>query len=57
MDELHEKQGLHARVINRLKADEAMNDSVRRVALQIANVRLWEDAEDSEGAADGGEEK
>jgi len=32
-------------VIDKLKADETLDESVRKVALQIANTRLWEDAE------------
>ncbi len=32
-------------MIDKLKADETLDESVRKVALQIANARLWEDAE------------
>ncbi len=45
VDELYEKHGLYQRVIDGLKADETLDEAVREVALQIANARLWEDAE------------
>ena len=50
MDELHEKYGLYSKVIDKLKADETVKESVRKVALQIANARLWEDEEKSQKA-------
>jgi WD40 repeat protein/serine/threonine protein kinase len=43
VDELHEEQGLYAGVIEKLKADSMLDEPVRRVALQIAGTRLWED--------------
>jgi WD40 repeat protein/serine/threonine protein kinase len=43
--ELYTKQGLYQKVIDVLKADETLDEAVRKVALQIANSRLWEDAE------------
>ena len=55
VDELYEKHGLYVRVIEELKADKTLDEPVRKVALQIANSRKVEDAEDSEGAVDGGE--
>ncbi len=48
MDKLHEEHGLYSKVIDKLKADEALEESVRKVALQIANARLWEDEEKTE---------
>jgi Tol biopolymer transport system component len=57
VDELREELGLYATVIDKLKSDTTLEESVLKVALQIANARLWEDAEDSEGAGDGSVEK
>ena len=45
VDGLYEKHGFYSKVIEMLKADKALGESVRKVALQIANARLWEDAE------------
>jgi len=45
VDELYEKHGLYQKVIDELKADETLDEAVQKVALQIANARLWEDAE------------
>ena len=45
VSELHKKHGLYANVINKLKNDDTLEDPVRKLALQIANARLWEDAE------------
>ena len=45
VDELYEKHDLYSEVINKLKADETLDKSVRKIALQIANARQWEDAE------------
>ena len=55
--ELREEHGSYHEVIETLKRKGALDESIRKVALQIANARLWEDAGDSEGSADGGEEK
>jgi WD40 repeat protein/predicted Ser/Thr protein kinase len=46
-DELREEHGLYAEVIAKLKANERVDEAVRKVALQIANARLWEDTEDA----------
>jgi WD40 repeat protein len=43
VDELHEEHGLYSKVIDKLNADETFDESVRKVALQIANANLWED--------------
>ena len=51
-DKLHEELGLYAEVINKLKADSKLDEFVRKVALQIANARLWEDADDSKESVD-----
>jgi WD40 repeat protein len=45
VDELYEEHEFYSEVISRLKADKTLDESVRKVALQIANARLWEDAE------------
>ncbi len=44
VDELYEKLGFYAKVIDKLQADKTLAEPVRKVALQIANSRLWEDA-------------
>ncbi len=43
VDELHQAQGSYAGIIEELTADETLDQSVRKVALQIANARLWQD--------------
>ena len=43
MDELYEEYGFYSEVIEKLKADNTLDEPVRKVALQIANSRLWED--------------
>ncbi len=45
VDKLHEEHGLYSKVIDKLKANETLDESACKVALQIANARLWEDAE------------
>ena len=45
VDELYEEYGFYSEVIDKLKADKVLDEAVRKVALQIANSRLWEDAE------------
>jgi hypothetical protein len=45
VDELYEKLGLYRKVIEKLKADKTLDESVRKVALRTANARLWEDGE------------
>lgn len=45
MDELYEEHGSYSQVIDKLKADESIDESVCKVALQIANARPWEDKE------------
>jgi tetratricopeptide (TPR) repeat protein len=44
VDELYKETGFYSEVIDRLKADKTLAESARRVALQIANSRLWQDA-------------
>ncbi|MFC1765757.1 hypothetical protein ACFL6U_27240 [Planctomycetota bacterium] len=46
VSELYKKHGFYGNVIDKLKADDTVEESVRKVALQIANARLWEDAEE-----------
>jgi len=45
VDELYEKYGFYYEVIDKLNADKTLAEPVRKVALQIANARKWEDAE------------
>ena len=44
VDELYKETGFYSEVIDKLKADKTLAEPVRKVALQIANSRLWEDA-------------
>ena len=48
VDELHGEQGRYSEVIDKLKADETLDESVRKIALQIANSRKIEDEEKKE---------
>ena len=48
VNRLYEEVGLYVKVIDTLKADETFEESVRKVALQIAQARLWEDEEKEE---------
>ena len=50
VDKLYEKHGLYSEVIDKMKTDETIDESVRKLALQIANARLWEDKEKSQKA-------
>ncbi len=45
VDELYKEHGLYSEVIDKLKADKVLSKSLRKIALQIANARLWEDEE------------
>jgi WD40 repeat protein/tRNA A-37 threonylcarbamoyl transferase component Bud32 len=45
VEKLHEQHSLYSKVIDKLKADKTLDESVRKIALQIANARLWEDEE------------
>lgn len=45
MDELYEEHGSYSQVIDKLKADESIDEFVCKVALQIAKARLWEGKE------------
>jgi len=44
LDELYRETGFYSEVIDKLNADNTLAEPVRKVALQIANSRLWEDA-------------
>jgi tetratricopeptide (TPR) repeat protein len=44
VDELYKETGFYSEVIDKLNADKTLAEPVRKVALQIANSRLWEDA-------------
>ena len=44
VDELYKETGFYSEVIDKLDADKTLAEPVRKVALQIANSRLWEDA-------------
>jgi WD40 repeat protein len=57
VDELREELGLYATVIDKLKADETLDESVRKIALQIANARLWEDGDKSIESVNNGEKE
>ncbi len=48
VDKLHKEHGLYSKVIDCVKADDTLDDSVRKVALQIANSRKGEDEEKKE---------
>jgi WD40 repeat protein/serine/threonine protein kinase len=45
VDELREKHGLYHEVIRELQDNATLESGVRKLAIQIANSRLWEDAE------------
>ena len=45
VDTLHEKLGLYSEVIETLKNNDTLEESVCKLAVQIANARLWEDEE------------
>ena len=45
VDELHQKHGFYYQVIDKLQADKALDEPVRKLALQIANSRKWQDAQ------------
>jgi tetratricopeptide (TPR) repeat protein len=42
VDELYKETDSHSEVIDRIKADVTLDESVRKMALQIAQARLWE---------------
>jgi len=44
VDELYKETGFYSEVIDKLNADKTLAEPVRKVALQIANSRLWQDA-------------
>lgn len=48
VDELYKKHGIYRKVIEELKSDETIEEPMRKLALQIANSRLWEDEEKTE---------
>jgi WD40 repeat protein/serine/threonine protein kinase len=43
VDKLRDELSLYSKVIEKLDADETIEEPIRKVALQIANARLWED--------------
>jgi WD40 repeat protein/serine/threonine protein kinase/tetratricopeptide (TPR) repeat protein len=45
VDQLHRENGFYHEVINKLNSDATLEGSVRRVALQIADARRWEDSD------------
>jgi len=45
VDELYQKHGYYYEVIGKLKADNTLDECVRKLAMQIANSRKWEDAQ------------
>jgi len=48
VDELREEHGSYHEVIETLKRKGTLEKSIRKVAMQIANARLWEDEEKTE---------
>jgi len=44
VDELYKEIGFYSEMIDKLNADKTLAEPVRKVALQIANSCLWEDA-------------
>ncbi|MHC4426413.1 MAG: protein kinase domain-containing protein [Planctomycetota bacterium] len=44
VDELYKETGFNSEVIDKLNADKTLAEPVRKVALQVANARLWEEA-------------
>ena len=47
VNDLYQRLNLYSKVIEELKADETLEESVRKVALQIANAHLWGDEANS----------
>jgi hypothetical protein len=45
VDELYQKYNLYYEVVDKLQSDKTLDESVCKIALQIANSRLWEDTE------------
>ena len=45
VDELYKKYVFYQQVIDKLNTDKMLDEAVRKITLQIANVRLWEDTE------------
>jgi hypothetical protein len=48
VDELYEKFSFCSKVIEELESDQSLDESVHKLALQIANARLREDEEKTE---------
>jgi tetratricopeptide (TPR) repeat protein len=42
VDKLYKETGFHGEVIDRLKADKTLDESVRKMAIQTAKARLWD---------------
>jgi tetratricopeptide (TPR) repeat protein len=42
VDKLYEEHGSYSQVIDKLKADRAIDEPIRKVALQIIDTRQWE---------------
>jgi len=45
VDDLYKEYGYYYEVIDKLQADKTLDEAVRKLALQIANSRKWEDTE------------
>jgi tricorn protease-like protein len=45
VDELYQKYGFYYEVIDKISADKTLDEPIRKLALQIANSRKWEDAD------------
>jgi eukaryotic-like serine/threonine-protein kinase len=50
VDELHSEYQHYSKVIEKLKADNTLEEPVRKIALQIGHARLWKDAEEQKEA-------
>jgi len=55
--EVYEKHSRWRGVIDELRADKSLDEPVRKLALQIANARLWEDADDSKESVNDDDKK
>ena len=51
VDELYEKHNYYYDVIDKLNTDKTLDEPVRKLAIQIANSRKWEDADKLENEA------
>jgi len=59
VDDLYKEYGYYYEVIDKVEADKMLDEPIRKLALQIANSRKWEDAEklDKQGSESVGPEE